>query len=210
MKRLQKVLLLFLGLFLLCACGSRETDTAKALEQFETATHDMDTDFQTIIKLEKKVQKDWESTISLDDSMQQFKKKNGPIFENLNKRQLAIKQLKKQDKLFRLADRKLATIETPRTKGTSVEDIKGLRLKIQRIHKEYSLFSNAYTDQLDAELNFYTSLSHNDMNFKTFNQSMVKVNKKADKSLSHLKKLQKDMRKLSNPLRRLHDLLVAN
>lgn len=210
MKRLKTVLLIFLGVFLFSACSSREADTAKALEQFETATHDMDTHFQTIINLEKKVQKDWESTISLDDSMTQFKKKNGPIFENLNKRKEAIKALEKEEKLFRLADRKLSTVETPRTKRTSVSEIKRLRRKIQKSHQAYLDYLKSYRQQLEEEESFYHTLSSQKVNFEKFNRQMGQVNQVANKALARLKKLKKDMRALSNPLRQFHDLLIAN
>ncbi|HCS94031.1 MAG TPA: hypothetical protein DIW15_04925 [Bavariicoccus seileri] len=209
MLRYRYILFILVSLFLLTGCSNREQQAIRALNEFEAESHDSISELDVIKKSEVNLQDDFEATIGEDESLETFSDEQGPIFDNLNKRQESIEILIQLNKSLDKARERLAAIESSQTKGVTKEDITSLMSSLDSFKKVKGKFTKDYQLMLDAERKFYSSLGDEDMDYKKFQAGLSDINKLADQNMKEVDALSTQLDGLSTVIRSVHDKLVV-
>lgn len=164
----------FLGLgAVLAGCDTGVADAMDITEQLETTEKTIVDQLNTITSQEANLQKEFESTLAEDEELSTLADGSAPIFENISTRQTSLESLQVATDELKTHAEDLTALEDGELPQ---EDITSLSDDMSTLTSSLDAFINQYSESLEQQEDYFTSLSAEDATYETLSSGMEQIN----------------------------------
>lgn len=208
MKKITiKVLLIGAILLFVATCSNTTNNATKTVQEVQDTLPVVVEHLNNIQTIEAELQTDWESDINDDATLASYTKKQGKVFDNIQKRNKLLQEINKLTKIIRDDAKHLENLNR---KDLPAVELQVVFSNLGTIVGHLEAYQKLCEQQLAKEEAFFAAISKNSWNTDELKEQIKTLNQAAIERQQLLEEMNTPLAAIDKPIRILKARLAAS
>lgn len=201
-----KVLLIGAALLFVAACSNTTNNASKTVQEVQDTLPLVVNQLNNIQTIEAELQTDWESDINDDANLASYIKKQGRVFDNIQKRKKILQEINKLTKIIRDDAKHLENLNR---KDLPAVEVQVVFSNLGTIVEHLVSYQKLCEEQLTKEENFFVAVPQNSWTPDELKEQIKVLNQAAIERQKLLEEMNTPLAAIDKPIRILKARLAA-